>query len=124
MRKPPSEQWHRACDVMATARNTSGGHVLRWGDAPPRNTFQAGLPADMGGPKKVRDEAKREAVKRTDALADNSSASPAIERIRIIRDQILAMTHSKSFSFLQSEMGCSERELDTYIEATRSLVPM
>lgn len=118
------------CDVMATVRRYERKgmiYVRGYRTHDQQTPFKQGYLLTWVDQRKSRDEAIHDAVKRTDdALAGNSSASPAIERIRIIRDQILAMTQLKdlsSFSFLQSEMSCSEREAEYAIKRALQLYP-
>jgi len=118
------------CDVMATARRYERKgmvYVRGYRTHDQQTPFKQGYLLTWVNQRKSRDEAVHDAVERTeDALAGNSSVSPAIERIRIIRDQILAMTQLKdlaSFSFLQREMGCSEREAEYAVKRALQLYP-
>ncbi len=72
-----------------------------------------------------RDEAIREAVKRTDQiLLGTESRSPIIERIQRIRDIVISYTQLKeiaSHEFLLNKLGCSKSELDYAVKRTMQL---
>jgi hypothetical protein len=117
-------------DVMTTVRRYERKgmiYVRGYRTHDQQTPFKQGYLLTWVDQRKSRDGEIHDAVKRTDdALAGNPSAGPAIERVRIIRDQILAMTQLKdlsSFSFLQSEMGCSEREAEYSIKRALQLYP-
>lgn len=117
-------------DVMSTARRyeRKGMVYVRGYRTHDRQTpFKEGYLLTWVEQDKPRDEAVREAVERTsEALAGNASASPTIERVRVVRDQILAMTQLKdlaSFPFLRGELGCSEREAELAVRRALQLYP-
>jgi len=120
----------KPCDVMTTARRyeRKGMVYVRGYRTHDRQTpFKQGYLLTWVDQKKLRDKAIREAVERTDgALAGNASAGPAIERIRVFRDQVLAMTQLKdlaSFAYVQQGMSCSEREAEYAIKRALQLYP-
>ncbi|MCW4002623.1 MAG: winged helix-turn-helix domain-containing protein [Candidatus Bathyarchaeota archaeon] len=76
---------------------------------------------------KPREQALEEAVQRTDlALSEKSATNPIIERIHIIRDQIIEATKLRdltSFEFLQNRLNCSEYEAEGAISRALQLYP-
>lgn len=117
-------------DVMTTARRYERKglvYVRGYRTHDHQTPFKQGYLLTWVDQQKSRDEAIHDAVKRTDeALAGSSSANPTIERIRVIRDQILAMTQFKdltSFPYLQQRLGCSEREAQYAIKRALQLYP-
>jgi DNA-binding MarR family transcriptional regulator len=69
---------------------------------------------------KPREAAIEEAIRKTNVVLDSkSSMSPIIERIHLIRDQILEATKLRdlvSFEYIQSKLDCSPYEADGAIE--------
>lgn len=78
-------------------------------------------------PSKPREQTIEEAVERTNkALAERSSISSIVERIHLIRDQIIEATKLKdivSFEFIQNKLGCSEGEAEGAIKRAFQLYP-
>jgi hypothetical protein len=76
---------------------------------------------------KPREKALEEAIARADqTLAEKSATSPIIERIHIIRDQIIEATKLRdlvSFDFLRKKLGCSEYEAEGAVARAMQLYP-
>jgi hypothetical protein len=74
-----------------------------------------------------RETAIEAAVKKTEiALQGQAATSPHVERIRRIRDVVIAATKTRdivSSSYLQNELGCSQYELETAITRAIQLYP-
>jgi len=79
---------------------------------------------DIGKP---REQAIEEAVQKTSKVLDSTaSTSPIIERIHLIRDQILEATKLRdlvSFEFIQNKLNCSPCEGESAIERALQLYP-
>lgn len=89
--------------------------------------FKEGYLLTWIDPNKAREQAIEEAVRRTNkALTEKSSTSPIIERIHLIRDQVIEATKLKdlvSFDFIQNKLDCSFYEAEGGISRTLQLYP-
>jgi hypothetical protein len=76
---------------------------------------------------KPREQAIEEAIQKTNTVLDSkASTSPVIERIHLIRDQILEATKLKdlaSFEFIQNKLNCSTYEAEGAISRALQLYP-
>jgi hypothetical protein len=76
---------------------------------------------------KPREQVIEEAIQRTNMVLDSkASTSPVIERIHLIRDQILEATKLKdlaSFEFIQNKLNCSTYEAEGAISRALQLYP-
>lgn len=117
-------------DVMTHARRFERkglvyvrGYRTHDGQSP----FKEGYLLTYVDPKNNREQALDEAVKRTNrTLAEKSATNPIIERIHLIRDQIIEATKLRdlvSFEFLQNRLGCSEYEAEGAIGRALQLYP-
>lgn len=77
--------------------------------------------------RKSREQAIEEAIQKTNLVLDSkSSTSPVIERIHLIRDQILEATKLRdlvSFDFIQNKLDCSLYEAEGAISRALQLYP-
>jgi len=115
-------------DVMATVRRYENlvyvrGYRTEEGQTPFRNGYILTWIAQ----EKSREQAIEEAVKRTNAVLENQhSTSPVIERIHLIRDQILEATKLRdlvSFEFIQKKLGCSLYETENAVAKALQIYP-
>jgi len=120
----------RPSDVMTTVRRYEKKGILyvrgyRSHDG--QTAFKEGYLITWLDQDKPQEEAVKEAVQRTDkALAEKASTSPIIERIHLLRAEVIASTQLRdlaSFSFLQSKMGCTEDEAERAIRRALQLYP-
>jgi len=92
-----------------------------------QSPFKEGYLLTWVDPSKPREQALEEAVQRTNnRLAEKSSTSPIIERIHVIRDQIIEATKLRdlvSFEFLQNKLNCSEYEVEGAVARALQLYP-
>jgi len=76
---------------------------------------------------KPREKALEEAVEKTNrVLSQRASTNPVIERVHMIRDQIIEAAKLRdivSFEFLQNKLGCSLYEAETAINRALQLYP-
>ncbi len=76
---------------------------------------------------KPREQAIEEAIKRTNKILEGtSSTSPIIERIHVIRDQVLGATKLRdlvSFEFIQNKLGCTLYEAEGALARALQLYP-
>jgi hypothetical protein len=74
-----------------------------------------------------REQSIEEAIKKTNAVLDSkASTSPIIERIHLIRDQILEATKLRdlvNFEFIQNKLSCSPYEAEGAIARALQLYP-
>lgn len=79
---------------------------------------------DLGKP---REQAIEEAIQKTNSILDSkASTSPVIERIHLIRDQVLEATKLRdlvSFEFIQNKLDCSLYEAEGAISRALQLYP-
>jgi DNA-binding MarR family transcriptional regulator len=79
---------------------------------------------DLGKP---REQIIEEAIQKTNLILDSkSSTSPVIERIHLIRDQVLEATKLRdlvSFEFIQNKLDCSLYEAEGAISRALQLYP-
>lgn len=115
-------------DIMANMRRfEKKGRVYIRGYRTHENEtpFKEGYLLTWIDPNKSRDEALDEAIRRTNkALADRSSTSPVIGRIRLIRDQIIEASKLKDlvgFDYILNKLGCSEHEAKRALKRTMQL---
>jgi DNA-binding MarR family transcriptional regulator len=92
-----------------------------------QSPFKEGYLLTWVDPSKPREHALEEAVQRTsNRLVEKSATSPIIERIHIIRDQIIEATKLRDlvgFEFLQNRLDCSEYEAEGAVARALQLYP-
>jgi hypothetical protein len=117
-------------DVMNTCRRyeKKGLVYVRGYRSDDRQTpFQEGYLLTWIDQDKPREEALNEAVERTDkALTDKSTTNSTIERVHIVRDQIVTSSQLGElvgFQFLQNKMDCSERQAEYAVKRALQLYP-
>lgn len=76
---------------------------------------------------KKRETALAEVVEKTNkALAERASTSPIVERVHLIRDEIITSTKLKelvSYNYLWNKLRCSEYEAETAVKRALQLYP-
>jgi len=116
--------------VMSNARRFEKGGLVyvrgyRMNDR--QTPFQEGYLLTWIDPRKPRERAIEEAVKRTDAaLAGRAATSPIIVRVHRIRDMILSATKTRELvaqSYIANELGCSEYEAEGALQRALQLYP-
>ena len=89
--------------------------------------FREGYLVTWIDPDKPREIALEEAVQATNrVLANKSTKNPIVERIQMIRDQIIEATKLEdlvSFDFLQDKLSCSSYEAESAIKRALQLYP-
>jgi len=99
------------------------GYRTGYGETP----FKEGFLITWLDPAKQREKAIEEAIRRTErALVEKSNSSPVMQRIHVIRDQLIEASKLHdlvSFEFLQNKLGCSEYELETALKRAMQLYP-
>jgi hypothetical protein len=104
-------------DIMATVRRYERsvyvrGYRTEQGQTP----FRQGYILTWIDLDKPREQAIEEAIKRTDTILENQhSTNAVIERVHLIRDQILEATKLRgivSFEFIQNKLDCSLYEAE------------
>jgi len=92
-----------------------------------QSPFKEGYMLTWVDPGKSREQALEEAVQRTNGrLTEKSATSPIIERIHIIRDQIIEATKLRdlvSYDFIQNKLNCSEYEAEGAVARALQLYP-
>jgi hypothetical protein len=115
-------------DIMTNVRRfEKSGHVYvrgyRMHDK--QTPFQEGYLLTWVDSEKPREAAIEDAIRKTNAVLENKeSTSPVIERIHLIRDQILEATKLRdlvSFEYLLSKLDCTPYEAVTAIERALQL---
>lgn len=120
----------KAPDVMGNIRRLERkgrvyvrGYRTGSGETP----FKQGFLITWLDSSKPREEAIEAAIRRTEiALVEKSNSSPVMERIHIVRDQVIEASKLNdlvSFDFLQNKIDCSEYELETALKRARQLYP-
>jgi hypothetical protein len=117
-------------DVMTTVRRVEkkGLVYVRGYRTHDRQTpFREGYLLTWIDPDKPREQALEEAIERTEkTLAERSSISPIIERIHLIRDQIIEATKLKDiigFDYVQNKLDCSKYEAEGALKRALQLYP-
>jgi hypothetical protein len=89
--------------------------------------FREGYLVTWIDPDKPREAALEEAIQATNkVLANKATKNPIVERIQMIRDQIIEATKLKdlvSFDFLQNKLSCSVHEAESAIKRALQLYP-
>lgn len=89
--------------------------------------FKEGYLVTWIDPGRLREQALEEAVQRTnEALANRSSMSPIIERVHLIRDQVIEGTKLRDlvgFDFIKNRLACSQYEAEGALERALQLYP-
>jgi len=117
-------------DVMTNVRRLERkglvyvrGYRTGYGETP----FKEGFLITWLDPSKQREKAIEEAIRRTEkTLVEKSNSSPTMQRIHIIRDQLIEASKLNdlvSFEFLQNKLSCSEYELETALKRAMQLYP-
>lgn len=99
------------------------GYRTGYGETP----FKEGFLITWLDLSKPREKAIEEAIQRTEiALVEKSNSSPIMQRIHVIRDQIIEASKLNdivSFEFLQNKLACSEYETETALQRAMQLYP-
>jgi DNA-binding HxlR family transcriptional regulator len=97
------------------------GYRTGYGETP----FKEGFLITWLDPSKQREKAIEEAIQKTEkALVEKSNSSPIMQRIHIIRDQVIESSKLNdlvSFEFLQNKLVCSEYELENALKRAMQL---
>ena len=115
-------------DVMSTVRRYDKQIYVRGYRSDDRQTpFREGYLLTWIDQTLPREQAIQEAIERTDkALLDRSSTNPVIERVHAIRDRVIESSKLRELvgvSYLHSELGITEYELETAIGKAKMLYP-
>lgn len=117
-------------DVMSTVRRyeQKGAIYVRGYRSDDRQTpFKEGYLLTWIDPKKPRERAMEEAIKRTEvALAGRASTSPIVQRVHQVRDSIIEASKLRdlvSLTYLQSRLNCSEHEAEQAVKRALQLYP-
>jgi predicted ArsR family transcriptional regulator len=118
----------RVTDVMPTVRRNSNLVYVRGYRSDDRQTpFKEGYLLTWLDQSLPREAAIQEAIERTDqTLQDRSSTNPVIERVHGVRDKVIGSSKLRELTgvtYLQSELGITEYELETAIEKVKQLYP-
>lgn len=115
-------------DVMSTVRRYEqrGMVYVRGYRSDDRQTpFKEGYLLTWINPKKPREQAIEDAIKRTEvALAGKASTSPIVQRVHQIRDEIIEASKLRdlvSFTYFQSRLNCSEHEAEQAVRRALQL---
>lgn len=99
------------------------GYRTGYGETP----FKEGFLITWLEPSKPREKSIEEAIQRTEiALVEKSDSSPIMQRIHVIRDQMIEASKLNdlvSFEFLQNKLNCSEYEAETALKRAMQLYP-
>jgi len=115
-------------DVMSTVRRYDRLVYVRGYRSEDRQTpFREGYLLTWLDQDLPREEAIQEAIERTDkALLDRSTTNPVIERVHTIRDRVIESSKLRELvgmSFLQSELGLTEYEVENAVDKAMQLYP-
>jgi hypothetical protein len=97
------------------------GYRTGYGETP----FKEGYLITWIDPSKPREKAIEEAIRRTE-IALMEKSSPIMQRIHVIRDQIIEASKLNdlvSFEFIQNKLDCSEHEAETALRRAMQLYP-
>lgn len=124
------EKGVKPCDIMTNVRRfeRKGWIYVRGYRTHDRQTpFKEGYLLTWIDSTEPREKAIEEAILRTNkALAEKSSTSPIIERVHLIRDQIIEASKLRdlvSFGFLQNKLNCSFYEAEGAVRRALQLYP-
>lgn len=115
-------------DVMSTVRRYDRFVYISGYRSEDRQTpFREGYLLTWLDQSLLRKQAIQEAIERTDrALLDRSSTNPVIERVHAIRDRVIESSKLRKLvgiSFLQSDLGLTEYEIENAVDKVLQLYP-
>jgi len=118
----------KARDIMGSVRRHGDSVYVRGYRTDQRQTpFKEGYLLTWIDQGKPREQALGEAIQRTDATLDKrGSTNPVVERIHQVRDMVIESTKLRDLAgvqFMQSELGCTENEVDKAVDRALQLYP-
>ncbi len=118
----------RQRDVMSTVKRYEDSVYFRGYKTDQNQTpFKEGYLLTWIGGDTPRKQAIDEAILRTDAVLERrSSSNPIVERVHRIRDIVMESSKLRDLvgiQFLQSDLGCTENEVDKAVDRTMQLYP-